>query len=151
MAAIPMTEKRRSWLPWTHEADFQRHLREDADIHTAAKKTSDVILLWVGAASIAITDLAKRLNPLIPITSDLDQIVGRRRFRHQLYALAGKTGHSIKKILGWGGGTLVGLATIAAVNQQAQDLLVWLLSKLTFGTISYRIPAIPPTFIPGIH
>ena len=150
MAAVQMTERRR-WLPFTRDDEFQRHLADDATVHRDAKKTSDDILTGIDALNLSVTALSTKLGPLLPITDDLDQIVGRRRFRHQMYALAGKTGRSIKKILGWGGGTIVALATVAAVYQPAQDLLIWLLTKMTFGVISYRIPAIPPTFIPGVH
>jgi hypothetical protein len=150
MAAEPMPQMRR-WLPWVHDAEFQRHLRDDVDVHNAAKKTADEILTGVDALNLSVTALSTKLGPLLPIASDLDQIVGRRRFRHEMYKLAGQTGRSVRKIIGWGGGTIVGLATLAAVYPPANDLLMWLLSKLTAGMITYRLPSIaatPP--IPGV-
>jgi hypothetical protein len=140
-------------LPWTHETDFQKHLKDDQDVHDATKKTADEILTGVDALNISVTALSTKLGPLLPLTDDLGQIVGRRRFRHQMYKLAGQSGRSIKKILGWGGGTIVGLATLAAVYPPANDLLTWLLTKLTFGAVSLRMPAIiqQAPIVPGVH
>ena len=153
MATVPMTE-RRSWLPWTRDSEFQQHLRDDAEVHKAASAKSDEILAGIDAANLSITALSTKLGPLMPITADLDQIVGQRRFRHQMYALSARTGHAVKKIIGWGGGTIVGLATLAAVYQPANDLLSWLLAKITFGTIAARLPAIsslpPVPPVPGV-
>lgn len=152
MATMTAPQPRRRWLPFVRDDDFERHLREDADIHSAAKKTSDEILAGIDAANLSITDLANKLKPIIPIANDLDQMVGQRKFRHQLYCLATRIGHSIKKIIGWGGGTIVGLATLAAVYPPANNLLLWLLGKLTFGAIATsRLPAITATpTIPGL-
>ena len=152
MATMTAEQPRRRWMPWVHAADFDSHLSDDREVHRQAGEKTDEILTGIDALNLSVNALSTKLGPLLPITADLDQIVGRRRFRHQIYKLAGQTGRSIKKILGWGGGTIVGLATIAAVNQQAQNLLLWLLNKITFGAVSVaRVPdiaATPP--IPGV-
>lgn len=151
---MAVAAERRAWFPpWVRPDEFADHLREDADVHSAAKKTSDEILVGVDAVNIAVTDLATRLKPLLPITDDLGKIVGQRRFRHDVYQTSAKILRGAKKMAGYGGTAVVGLAAIAAVNAPANDLLQWLLIKLTFGAISVRMPAIiqQSPIIPGVH
>ena len=152
MASIPISQPKRGWLPWARYDDLQDHLRDDAEVHRQARAQYDEIITGLDAANIGITALSDKIKPLLPIAGDLDQMVGQRKFRHELYKLVAKTGHSLKKIIGWGGGTLVGLATLAAVYPPANSLLMWLLAKITFGAVAMsRLPAIastPP--IPGV-